>query len=175
MKKVLKFLLIIIILLALAGGVLYFVNPEMFQTIKGQILQRDNVTDVEQATTLYETEEGIEVAITETFPENVETLGGIPSDPVVILYEEIIAEDAEPVTFRGTYEQYNTGCFADGECFAVVDGKQITTILGWTQGVSGTFANPDLPFGTEVEVYALPTTSGNYTLYGSEDFYIKAV
>lgn len=79
------------------------------------------------------------------------------------------------VTFTGTFEDYGTGCFADGECYAIVDGKHITTILGWTKGPVGQFVDPDIDFGTSVEVYALPTLNGKYTLYGSNEYYIKEV
>ncbi|MCI5051358.1 MAG: hypothetical protein MRY57_03545 [Candidatus Pacebacteria bacterium] len=79
----------------------------------------------------------------------------------------------EPVRFSGEYQEYGTGCFADGECYAIVDGKRITTIVGWAPGPVGRFEDPDIPFGTTVEVYALPTDDGRYTLYGSNDYYIR--
>lgn len=81
--------------------------------------------------------------------------------------------------FSGILEEVNTGCFADGECYVVVDGKHITAIMGWSQetvgsviGVEG-FGDLESKIGSEVEVYAKDTGDGKYSLYGSEGFYIK--
>ncbi len=81
--------------------------------------------------------------------------------------------------FTGLLEEVNTGCFADGECYAVVGGKHITTIMGWSretvgsvQGVEG-FGDLQNFIGKEVEVYAQDKGDGTYTLYGSEGFYLK--
>lgn len=81
--------------------------------------------------------------------------------------------------FTGPLEEVNTGCFADGECYAVVGGKHITTIMGWSretvgsvQGVEG-FGDLQNFIGKEVEVYAQDKGDGTYTLYGSEGFYLK--
>ncbi len=81
--------------------------------------------------------------------------------------------------FSGPLEEVNTGCFADGECYVVVDGKHVTAIMGWSQetvgsvqGVEG-FGDLENHIGKEVEVYAKDSGDGTYTLYGSEGFYIK--
>jgi len=81
--------------------------------------------------------------------------------------------------FSGKLEEVNTGCFADAECYVVVDGKHVTAIMGWSQetvgsvqGVEG-FGDLENHIGKEVEVYAQDTGDGKYTLYGSEGFYIK--
>ncbi len=84
-------------------------------------------------------------------------------------------------TFTGTLEQVDTGCFADGECFAVVDGKHITLIMGWSQETAGSIIGVDgiggleASIGQKVEVYAQDNSDGTYTLYGSEGFYIKTL
>jgi len=81
--------------------------------------------------------------------------------------------------FSGKLEEVNTGCFADAECYVVVDGKHITAIMGWSQETVGTvqgvegFGDLENHIGKEVEVYAQDTSDGKYTLYGSEGFYIK--
>ena len=83
--------------------------------------------------------------------------------------------------FTGTLEKVDTGCFADGECFVEVDGKHITTIMGWSQNVVGSvigvegFGDLEGHIGQQVEVYAQDNSDGTYTLYGSEGFYIKLV
>lgn len=97
----------------------------------------------------------------------------LPAEPTGPL--EGVTSTLESVSFTGTFEQYNTECFADGECSAIVDGKKIVTIVGWSQDVSGSFENPDIPVGTEVEVFAAEIDEENYTLYGSEEYYIRAV
>ena len=83
------------------------------------------------------------------------------------------------VTFAGTLEEVNTGCFADGECFVVVDGKHVTVLMGFSQetvgsvtGVNG-IGGLEAFIGQEVEVYAQDNSDGTYTLYGSEGFYVK--
>ncbi len=84
-------------------------------------------------------------------------------------------------TFQGTLEQVDTGCFADGECFVVVDGKHITVLMGWTQETVGSVIGADgiggleAFIGQEVEVYAQDNSDGSYTLYGSEGFYVKVL
>lgn len=81
--------------------------------------------------------------------------------------------------FTGTLEEVNTGCFADGECYVVVDGKHVTALRGWSQDTVGTvigvegFGDLEGKIGAEVEVYAQDLSDGTYTLYGSEGFYIK--
>jgi len=83
------------------------------------------------------------------------------------------------INFTGKLEEVDTGCFADGECYVVVDGKHITALMGWSretvgsvQGVEG-FGDLTSHIGKQVEVYAQDMGDGTYTLYGSEGFYIK--
>lgn len=82
-------------------------------------------------------------------------------------------------TFTGKLEAVNTGCFSDGECYVVVDGKHITAIMGRQQGELGKvigvdgFGDLESHIGATVEVYAKDNVDGTYTLYGSEGFYIK--
>lgn len=81
--------------------------------------------------------------------------------------------------FTGKLEEVNTGCFADGECYVMVDGKHVTTLRGWSrdtvgsvQGVEG-FGDLEKYIGKNVEVYAQVNPDNTYTLYGSEGFYVK--
>lgn len=92
-------------------------------------------------------------------------------------------ENMASVTFTGILEEVNTGCFADGECFIVVDGSKVTAIEGRKQGPLGkTIINDDINagfgdlyvfLGEEIEVYARQISENEFTLYGSEDYYIK--
>lgn len=81
--------------------------------------------------------------------------------------------------FSGVLTEVNTACFADGECFVVIDGKHITTTLGWRQEVVGSIigvesiGDMENYKGQQFEVYAQDKGDGTYTLYGSEGFYIK--
>lgn len=81
--------------------------------------------------------------------------------------------------FQGSLEEVNTGCFADAECYVVVDGKHVTTTMGWSQEIGGTvqgvegFGDLEQHIGEEVEVYAQDKGDGTYTLYGSAGFYVK--
>lgn len=81
--------------------------------------------------------------------------------------------------FSGTLEEVNIGCFVDGECFVVVEGKHITTTMGWSRETVGSvqgvesFGDLEKHIGEEVEVYAQDKGDGTYTLYGSEGFYVK--
>lgn len=85
----------------------------------------------------------------------------------------------EVEVFSGTLEEVNTGCFADGECYVVVDGKKVTLIIGWQQETVGYIHGADgvggleEHIGTEVEVYAMKQDNGTYTLYGSEQYYVE--
>lgn len=81
--------------------------------------------------------------------------------------------------FTGTLTKVDTACFADGECYIEVDGNHVTAIMGWSretvgtvQGVDG-FGDLEAHIGEQVEVYAQRLAPGNYTLYGSEGFYIR--
>lgn len=84
-------------------------------------------------------------------------------------------------TFRGRLETVDTGCFADGECFVVVDGKHVTTLRGWTEDVVGTiegvegFGDLESHIGKQVEVRAAVLLDGTYTLYGDSLYYVKLV
>ena len=94
-------------------------------------------------------------------------------------------EDKQPVgklkviNFSGKLEKVDTGCFADGECFVVVDGRHITAIMGWSQAVVGAvlgvdgFGDLESHIGEQVDVYAQDKGDDTYTLYGNSGFYIK--
>lgn len=77
--------------------------------------------------------------------------------------------------FEGTLEEVNTGCYADGECYVVVDGKHITTLMGWSRDIVGVADFDELyeSIGQTVEVYANDKGDGTFTLYGSESFYVR--
>lgn len=77
--------------------------------------------------------------------------------------------------FEGIIEEVNTGCYADGECYVVVDGKHITTLMGWSRDTVGVADLDALNanMGKTAEVYAKDNGDGTYTLYGSEGFYVR--
>lgn len=83
------------------------------------------------------------------------------------------------INFSGKLEEVDEGCYSDGECFVVIDGKHVTVIWGWRQEVVGSvlgvpsFGDLNNHIGDTFEVYAKDNGDGTYTLYGSEGFYIK--
>lgn len=84
------------------------------------------------------------------------------------------------IKFTGKLEKVDTGCFADGECFVIVDGKHVTVIMGWSGETVGQVIGGDNSIGglenfigKDVEVYAKVKDSNNYTLYGDINYYIK--
>ena len=97
--------------------------------------------------------------------------------------EGIVLDDTDGklkvAVFQGTLEEMHPGCFVDGECYVVVDGKHVTTTLGWRQEVVGSvlgvegFGDLEQHIGEQMEVYAQDKGDGTYTLYGSAGFYVK--
>lgn len=85
----------------------------------------------------------------------------------------------EDVSFTGILKEVNTGCFADGECYIMVNDKHVTVIMGWSQEIVGSIIGADgfgdltSFIGKPIEVFAAQKASGDYTLYGSADYYIK--
>lgn len=81
--------------------------------------------------------------------------------------------------FSGKLEEVNVGCFVDGECYVVVDKRHVTVIMGWSQEIVGaiigapSIGDLEAHKGEEIEVYAQKKSDGTYTLYGSDDFYVK--
>ncbi len=81
-------------------------------------------------------------------------------------------------TFSGTLTEVNTGCFADGECYAVVGGKHVTLTIGWSQETVGSVVGApsigDLEsyIGETATVYAKPLPDGTFTLYGNASYYL---
>ncbi len=82
-------------------------------------------------------------------------------------------------TITGTLTAVNTGCFSDGVCFAIVDGKKVVLLIGRYQGplgkIIGAESIGDLEgrIGESVTVYATKDTDGNFTLLGSDKYYLK--
>jgi hypothetical protein len=84
-------------------------------------------------------------------------------------------------TFTGTLERVDTGCFADGECYVIVDRRHVTAITGWNGstvgrviGVEG-FGDLELKLGQQVQVFARQLDDGRFTLYGDEGYFIKVL
>jgi hypothetical protein len=174
MNNTFKYILTVVGIIVLFGVASTYFKPELLNTINSKLFPSREVNqepELGAGTVVYVNDEGVEISDT----NSTRSQEFFEHDPIVTFYQDTVPKGAEAVKFTGTYDQYNTGCFADGDCYVIVDGNQITTILGWTGGPVGLFENPDLSIGTQVEVYALPTESGKYTLYGSEEYYIREV
>lgn len=83
--------------------------------------------------------------------------------------------------FLGFLEGMDTGCFAEGACFIMVDGRKVIVEEFANENPAGTiegiedFRELFNNIGSFLEVKALRLENGDYTLYGSEDFYVKAI
>lgn len=84
-----------------------------------------------------------------------------------------------PEKFTGEITEVHTGCFSDGECYAIVDDKHVTLLWGWTQETVGKVVGVESigelakHTGETVSVYANKLRDGSYTLYGSSDYFIE--
>lgn len=108
----------------------------------------------------------------------------VEQTPEVIVPDPIVVETqtptpTSPATFVGMLEEVNVGCFADGECYVVVDGVKVTVLRGWNSdtvgrviGVDG-FGEIEAFIGEEVEVSAREMGDGTFSLYGDESYYVK--
>lgn len=118
----------------------------------------------------------------ETMEHVVHEVGVSPGETervVVLPHDDTMASPSHqtPATedlgthFSGTLEKVDTGCFSDGECYVVVDGKHITAVRGWSQQVVGTVQGVDgfgdlaKHIGERVDVYAYGAGDSSYTLY----------
>ncbi|MFN3692883.1 MAG: hypothetical protein ACK4SL_02135 [Candidatus Paceibacteria bacterium] len=117
-------------------------------------------------------------------PEQIETIAtstettATSTDGVATPKPPVSATKKPTGTFSGTLTEVNTGCFADGECYAVVGGKHVTLTIGWSQetvgsvvGVSG-IGDLESYIGETATVYAKPLSDGTYTLYGNQSYYL---
>lgn len=140
-----KNILIIVVALAIFGGIIYTNKSQN----NNQIPETQSTDDTSRV-----------------MPSNPET--------------EVPTGKLKVTNFSGKIEEVNTGCYADGECYAVIGGKHVTTMMGWTNATvgkvlvgNGSLEDLKKNMGREVEVYAKDNGDGTYTLYGSEGFYIK--
>lgn len=99
-------------------------------------------------------------------------------DPSVVKINETKA-DSKEVRFSGKVEAYNTGCYVDAVCSVTIDGKKVITTIGWAGGpvgkLKGVQSLDDIKdkIGATADVYAMKNKNGEYTLYGSENYYIE--
>jgi hypothetical protein len=166
MKSKNKTLIIIIIFSCILFGGLFIAGTTFF---------KKESTDIPQETlTQIDKEPSSEIATDLGSGENPLELVALPGPD---------ADDpAGTEVFIGQLQALDTGCFADGECFVIVDDKKITTMiggrgvkqdnLGEVKGFDSFVALFDY-IGSFVEVKALRKEDGSYTLYGSSDYYIK--
>ncbi len=88
-------------------------------------------------------------------------------------------------TFSGTITAYDTGCFADATCSISVDGKKVILVTGGRAMSQDTpvgrllgvesIGDLEMKIGAHANVYATTTPEGDYTLYGSNDYYVEVV
>jgi len=88
-------------------------------------------------------------------------------------------------TFSGKITAVDTGCFVDAVCSVSVDGKKVILEMGRMLSTStpeigrllGVDSIGDLEkrIGDHANVYATTTPEGDYTIFGSENYYVEVV
>ena len=89
-------------------------------------------------------------------------------------------------TFSGTITAVDTGCFSDKMCSVTVDGKKVIletggrgvspdVKVGKLLGVIKSTADLEKAVGKHANVYASPTSDGNYTIYGDDKYYVEVL
>lgn len=91
------------------------------------------------------------------------------------------------IKYIGTINEFNNGCWSDGNCSVRVDDKWIITVHGGLRppGVSeeprgeliGLNHSKDTQnyVGKKVEVYAKILKDNSLTIYGNQDYYVKVL
>ena len=89
------------------------------------------------------------------------------------------AVDVALGSFSGKLENVNTSCFSDGECYAQINGKHVTLLVGWSKDQVGQIIGAESigglasHIGENVDVYARRLSFSKFTLVGSPKYYIK--
>lgn len=107
------------------------------------------------------------------------------ANPTVLPTVTSSTNTTQGVKFTGIITETNNGCWADGICSIKVDDKWITAEIG---GLRPPNSKPEIRgsliginfsqdtnkyIGKRAEVYAKQTDSNDFTIYGSENYYIK--
>jgi hypothetical protein len=105
-----------------------------------------------------------------------------PQTPVQNPTQNPAVSTAADVKFEGTISKVDTGCFADGICSVVIDGKTVILVtggrlmanqtVGSLQGVPS-IGDLEQKIGARAEVYAKKVSATEYTLYGNSSYYVK--
>ena len=85
--------------------------------------------------------------------------------------------------FEGTVSAVDTSCFFDGICSVTVDGKRVIVVMGgrridplpevgMLKGVES-IGDVEAHIGERAAVYAEKTAEGDYTIYGSAEYYVE--
>lgn len=163
----LKSLLMLLAITVVAAGATWY--------IKDQIQIAYQVTEnVSPVSTITPTDNPAPVV-----PEETEVIKtpSTPSNPTP--KPPVMPPQAIAPSLTGKLTEVNTGCFADGECYAVVGGKKVVLLIGWYQGKVGKILGADSIgdleafIGSDATVFAGQDADGNYSLLGNEMFYIQ--
>ncbi len=163
----LKSLLMLLAITVVAAGATWYIKDQIHMTpeVTESVATTSTITIIDNASTT----EGISTEVGETTPTPP---AGTPKPPVTP------PMDIAP-SISGTLTEVNTGCFSDGECYAMVDGKKVILLIGWYQGkvgkILGAESIGDLEnyIGSKATVFAGQDANGNYTLLGNESFYLQ--
>ena len=157
----LKSLLMLLAITVVGAGAVLYIQTQINPTVS------ENVVGVSSTSTITVTE------ATSTEPGGSGDRIAAPATPNT---PEVVTA---PATITGKLTEVNTGCFSDGICYAMVDGTKVILLRGWYQGKVGQIIGADgiggleSHIGATVTVSAGKNTDGEFTLLGSEAFFIK--
>lgn len=99
--------------------------------------------------------------------------------------DKVVAPVSTGERFEGTISAVDTSCFFDAICSVTIDGKRVIVIIGGRRidplpevgnliGVES-IGDVESRIGDKASVYAEKTAEGDYTLYGSSEYYIEVL
>lgn len=163
----LKSLLMLLAVTVVAAGATWYIKDQIYLmhhvTDNVSTTSTVTITDSESATTT----DGSETPVTP------------PDKPVVTPNPPETPPQGIAPSLSGKLTEVNTGCFSDGECYAVIDGKKVILLIGRYQGkvgkILGAESIGDLEqyIGSSATVFAGMNDNGDFTLLGNESFYLQ--
>jgi len=90
------------------------------------------------------------------------------------LQKIIVANKGDILELTDQLTAFNTGCYADGECYASFkDGFKVTTNVGWNQEPTGQNYADENVIGKTFNIKAIKSTDTALTLIGNNSTYLK--
>lgn len=105
----------------------------------------------------------------------------LSSVPPSVFPSPLPSTAADEVVFQGTITGVNQGCFVDAICSYKVDDYNVIVVEGMVSNPNpqvGKVIGVELDekyIGTKVEVYAKTISESELTIFGKDEYYIKAL